>query len=311
MEIRSHSTFDRAEWSRLRSSVPLLLAEEELALLRGANEPMSIQEVEEICLPLVRLISLHVNAARSLSAVTDEFVGRETLPRPFIVAIAGSVAVGKSTIARVLKLLLSRSADHPRVDLVTTDGFLWPAEKLLMDGMMDRKGFPESYDVRRMIEFLAQARAGERASAPVYSHTSYDIVPEAFDIVEGPDILIFEGLNVLQIGDGVNRRHGAVFTAADFFDLSIFVDAESDVIEQWYVDRFLLLQQTRMQDPSSYFHHLAGASREEATAFAQRLWQKVNLPNLLENILPTRQRADVIIHKRADHTADRLLLRRI
>lgn len=311
MEIRSHSTFDRAEWSRLRSSVPLLLAEEELALLRGANEPMSIQEVEEICLPLVRLISLHVNAARSLSAVTDEFVGRETLPRPFIVAIAGSVAVGKSTIARVLKLLLSRSADHPRVDLVTTDGFLWPAEKLLLDGMMDRKGFPESYDVRRMIEFLAQARAGERARAPVYSHTSYDIVPEAFDIVEGPDVLIFEGLNVLQIGDGVNRRHGPVFTAADFFDLSIFVDAEPDVIEQWYIDRFLLLQKTRMQDPSSYFHHLAGASREEAVPFAQRLWQKVNLPNLLENILPTRQRADVIIHKSADHTADRLLLRRI
>lgn len=311
MEIRSHSTFDRAEWSRLRSSVPLLLAEEELALLRGANEPMSIEEVEEICLPLVRLISLHVNAARSLSAVTDEFVGRKSHPRPFIVAIAGSVAVGKSTIARVLKLLLSRSADHPRVDLVTTDGFLWPAEKLLVEGMMDRKGFPESYDVRRMIEFLAQVRAGERASAPVYSHTSYDIVPEAFDIVEGPDILIFEGLNVLQIGDGVNRRHGPVFTAADFFDLSIFIDAEPDVIEQWYVDRFLLLQQTRMQDPASYFHHLAGASREEAVAFAQRLWQQVNLPNLLENILPTRQRADVIIHKRADHTADRLLLRRI
>lgn len=311
MDIRSHSTFDRAAWSRLRSSVPLLLTEEELALLRGANEPMSIEEVEEICLPLFRLISLHVNAARSLSAVTDEFVGRETQRRPFIVAIAGSVAVGKSTLARVLKLLLSRWPDHPKVDLVTTDGFLWPSARLLRDGMMDRKGFPESYDVRRMIEFLAAARAGEVAKAPVYSHTSYDIVPDQFDVVEAPDILIFEGLNVLQIGDGVNRRNGPIFTAADFFDLSIFVDADPKVIEKWYVDRFLLLQQTRMQDSESYFHHLASATREEATQYAQRLWEKVNLPNLRENILPTRQRADVIIHKGADHRADRLLLRRI
>jgi type I pantothenate kinase len=311
MEILSHTTIDRAAWSRLRSSSPLMLSEEELDILRGANEPMSIQEVQEICLPLVRLISLHVNAARNLSAVTDEFIGRETKPRPFIVAIAGSVAVGKSTIARVLKLLLSRAADHPKVELVTTDGFLWPGEKLTRDGMMDRKGFPESYDVRRMIDFLALARAGQRATAPVYSHISYDIVPDKEEVIEGPDILIFEGLNVLQIGDGVNRSSGPVFNAADFFDLSIFVDAEPEVIERWYIDRFLLLQRTRMQDPASYFHHLADASREEATAFATRLWETVNLPNLMENIIPTRHRADVIIHKSADHTADYLLLRRI
>lgn len=310
MDLRSYSSFDRASWSRLRSSVPLLLGEEELAALRGANEPMSISEVEEIYLPLVRLINLHVIAARNLATVTDEFVGRPPHKRPYVIAIAGSVAVGKSTIARLLKLLLSRWPDHPRVDLVTTDGFLWPTAKLIEDDLMSRKGFPESYDVRTMIDFLSDVRSTGSGRAPVYSHLTYDIVAGAFDEVDQPDILIFEGLNVLQIGDGLGRRNGPVFTAADFFDLSIYIDAEPDAIERWYVDRFIVLQQTRMQDPASYFHHLASASHEEVVGYARRLWRNINLPNLIENILPTRLRADVVIHKNVDHSSDRLWLRR-
>lgn len=311
MDLRSHSTFDRAEWAALRYSVPLLLGETELAALRGANEPMSIAEVEEVYLPLVRLINLHVAAARRLASVTDAFVGRPAHKRPYVIAVAGSVAVGKSTVARLLRMLLSQWPDHPRVDLVTTDGFLWPSETLLGRGLMQRKGFPESYDVRRMIDFLADVCFTGSGAAPVYSHLQYDIVPGVFETIDQPDIMIFEGLNVLQIGDGVARGRSPVFTAADFFDLSIYVDAAPEHIEQWYIDRFLLLQQTRMQDPTSYFHHLANADPASVRAFATTLWRQVNLPNLIENIEPTRARADVVIHKRADHTADRLLLRRI
>jgi type I pantothenate kinase len=312
MELRSHSYFDRASWSGLRASVPLLLGESELAALRGANEPMSIGEVEDIFLPLVRLINLHVTAARALARVADEFVGRQAERRPYIIAIAGSVAVGKSTIARLLKLLLSRWPDHPQVELVTTDGFLWPTAKLTAAGLMNRKGFPESYDVRRMIDFLANVRAGDRAAAPVYSHLSYDIVPGEFHHVEQPDILIFEGLNVLQLGDGLARRgQEAVLTAADFFDLAIYIDADPADIERWYLDRFVLLQQTRMQDPASYFHPLAHAPADQVLAAARKLWHEINLPNLVDNIAPTRLRADVVLHKDANHAAHHLLLKHL
>jgi type I pantothenate kinase len=311
MEVNSHSTFTRESWSRLRASVPMLLDEADLAALRGTNEPMSIAEVEDVYLPLVRLINLHVSAARALATVTDDFVGRPPKQRPYVIAIAGSVGVGKSTVARLLQALLARWPDHPNVELVTTDGFLWPSAKLLEDGLMQRKGFPESYDVRRMIEFLAEVRASGEAQSPVYSHQSYDIVPGVFETIDHPDILIFEGLNVLQIGDGVSRGRAPVFTAADFFDLSIYLDAEPEDVERWYVDRFLVLQQTRMQDPDSYFHHLADAPHDAIVAFAKRLWREVNLPNLIENILPTRLRADVVVHKRGDHAADQLMLRRI
>jgi type I pantothenate kinase len=311
MRLEGYSCFDRENWSRLRFSVPLMLGERELAALRGTNEPMSIQEVEEIYLPLVRLLNLHVVAARGLAAVTDEFVGRPPQKRPYVIAIAGSVAVGKSTIARLLQLLLSRWPDHPKVDLITTDGFLWPSARLLEEGLMQRKGFPESYDVRRMIDFLAAVRSHGRGESPVYSHVSYDIVPGETAVVEQPDILIFEGLNVLQIGDRVSRGSAPVFTAADFFDFSIYIDADADHIAKWYIDRFLILQKTRMQDPASYFHHLADATHAETLSFAEHLWESVNLPNLTENIMPTRSRADIIIHKGADHSTDRLLLRRI
>lgn len=311
MDLSGFAIFSREEWSRLRSSVPMTLGETQLAALRGTNEPMSIAEVEAIYLPLVRLINLHVAAAKRLAEVTDEFIGRPPVHRPCVIAIAGSVAVGKSTVARLLRTLLSQWSDHPRVDLVTTDGFLWPREKLLADGLMQRKGFPESYDVKRMIDFLGHVRSAGTGSAPVYSHQSYDIVPGAFDQVDHPDILIFEGLNVLQIGEGVSRGLAPVFTAADFFDLSLYIDAEAENIERWYVDRFLVLQETRMQDPGNYFHHLAAVSRAEAQAYAEKLWREINLPNLMENILPTRMRADVVLHKGRDHDADSLWLRRV
>lgn len=311
MDSESHSVFTRAEWSRLRSSVPMSLSEAEVEALRGANEPTSMVEVEEVFLPLTRLINLHVVASRGLARVTDDFVGRPSWPRPYIVAIAGSVAVGKSTVARLLRALLSRWPDHPRVDLVTTDGFLFPTKELRERGLMDRKGFPESYDVKRMIAFLSDVRATGRATSPVYSHQAYDVLPGEEHVVDNPDILIFEGLNVLQLGAGVERANAPVFTASDFFDLSIYIDADERNIERWYLERFLLLQRTAFQNPASYFHHMAQVPLEETTAFAMELWNRINAPNLRDNILPSRSRADVVLHKQADHGFDWLKLRRL
>jgi len=311
MDSESHSVFSRAEWSRLRSSVPMMLNEAEVEALRGANEPTSMVEVEEVFLPLTRLINLHVAATRGLARVTDDFVGRPSWPRPYVVAIAGSVAVGKSTVARLLRALLSRWPDHPNVDLVTTDGFLYPTRELEKRGLMDRKGFPESYDVKRMIGFLSDVRATGRAVSPVYSHQAYDIVPGEENVVDRPDILIFEGLNVLQLGAGIERAHAPVFTASDFFDLSIYIDAEERNIERWYLERFLLLQRTAFQNPASYFHRMADVTLDQATGFAMELWNRINGPNLRENILPSRSRADVVLHKQADHGVDWLKLRRL
>ena len=311
MNLRTHTRFERAEWAALRANVPLTLSSQDLDLLRATNEKVSLHDVEEIYLPLARLISLHVGAARGLAQVTDNFVGRPPAPRPYVIAVAGSVAVGKSTVARVLHALLSRWPDHPRVELVTTDGFLWPTACLQQRDLMLRKGFPESYDMGRMIEFLVDVVAGGRAAAPVYSHETYDVVPGAAKEVDQPDILIFEGLNVLQIGDRPEGRSAPAFSASDFFDLSIYVDADPADIEHWYVDRFFLLQRTAFQRPSSYFHHLASASSDETMRYAISLWTGINLPNLIENILPTRPRADLIIHKRGDHRVDELMLRRL
>ncbi|SNS74232.1 pantothenate kinase [Sphingomonas laterariae] len=311
MESESHSVFSRAEWARLRSSVPMMLSEAEVEALRGTNEPTSMDEVEEVFLPLTRLINLHVAASRGLARVTDDFVGRPSWPRPYIVAVAGSVAVGKSTVARLLRALLSRWPDHPKVDLVTTDGFLFPTRELEKRGLMGRKGFPESYDVKRMICFLSDMRATGRAVSPVYSHQAYDILAGEEHVVDRPDILIFEGLNVLQLGAGIEKAHAPVFTASDFFDISIYIDAEEQNIERWYLERFLLLQRTAFQNPASYFHHMASVPLEESEAFAMNLWSRINGPNLRENILPSRSRADVILHKRADHGVDWLKLRRL
>jgi type I pantothenate kinase len=227
-----------------------------------------------------------------------------------VIAIAGSVAVGKSTTARLLRNLLARWPDHPNVALITTDGFLHPKEHLLAAGLMRRKGFPESYDVRKMIQFLTDIRETGKAISPVYSHETYDIVSNDHIRIDGPDVLIFEGLNVLQIGAGSKNIPAPVFTASDFFDFTIYIDAEQDNIEHWYMHRFMLLKRHAFIKPTSYFHHLANVPDEAARAFAQQLWREINLPNLTENILPTRGRADVVIHKDAEHSTDRLWLRR-
>ena len=305
----SHSHFTRAAWAALRSAVPLTLDEADLARLRGANEPISLEEVEAIYLPLTRLINLHVGAARGLARVTDDFLGRPAARRPYVVAIAGSVAVGKSTTARVLRALLARWPDHPNVDLITTDGFLHANAVLEARGLMARKGFPESYDVRRMIDFLSEVRAGQRAEAPVYSHHAYDIVADETQVIDRPDILIFEGLNVLQLGSGASAP--APFTASDFFDLSIYIDADEADIERWFQERFALLRRTAFKEPTAFFHALAAMPEAQAVTFAAEVWRTVNAVNLAENILPSRPRADVVIRKGPRHKIEDLWLRRL
>lgn len=312
-EYSAYEAFSRADWAALRSNTPLTLSEPDLQSLRGVNEHLSLTDVEEIYLPLSRLLNLHFRSARSLAGVKDEFLGRLVGSRPYVIAVAGSVAVGKSTFARVLRALLARWPDHPKVSLVTTDGFLYPNRILEERGLMRRKGFPESYDRKRMIEFLAALKAGASVvEAPVYSHQAYDIVPGRIEYVEQPDVLIFEGLNVLQTGTAEPGRMSAPsVVVSDFFDFSIFVDADEAHVQAWYVQRFLSLQQTTFRHPSSYFHHYKDLSVSEATKTAAKIWHDINLKNLRENILPTRERAHLVLSKRADHSVDRIRLRTI
>lgn len=313
-EFAAYIKYERDEWAQLRSNTPLTLSEEDLAQLRGANEAVSLKDVTEVYLPLSRLLNLHFRTARNLNGVKDEFLGRLVGKRPYVIGVAGSVAVGKSTFARILQALLARWPDHPRVALITTDGFLYPNKVLEERGLMGRKGFPESYDRRRMIAFLADIKAGkEEVTAPVYSHQAYDIVPGQLEVVRQPDILIFEGLNVLQTGGlepGGRSRTPSVIVS-DFFDFSMYVDAEESYIEPWYVARFLLLQQTVFQNPTSYFHHYKDLSPDEAREVARGIWRDINLRNLLENILPTRERANVIVRKRPDHLVGEVWLRQL
>ena len=304
-ESGAYDIFERYEWAALRDNTPLTLSNDDIASLRGVNEPISLTEVAEIHLPLSRLLNIQVAAAQSLSQSNDAFLGRLTARRPYIIAIAGSVAVGKSTFARILRSLLACWPDHPRVELVTTDGFLHPNRVLEQRGLMQRKGFPESYDLRRMLRFLADVKAGlPEVAVPVYSHLVYDIVSDRQEIVTRPDILIFEGLNVLQ-------SVAAPVVASDFFDFSIYVDAEEADIEAWYVERFLLLQHTAFSHPASYFRRYQGLSREEAESVARGIWRRINLVNLKHNIVPTRGRARLILHKRHDHSVGEILLRRL
>ena len=304
-DLPAYMTFGRREWAALRASTPLPLSDSDLAALRGLNEPIELDEVADIHLPLSRLLNLHVAASRNLGRVKDAFLGRPAGRPPYIVALAGSVAVGKSTLARVLRLLLARWPDHPVVEIVTTDGFLYPNRVLEERGLMRRKGFPESYDLRRMVRFLAAVKAGEPAvEAPVYSHLAYDILPGRRQIVRQPDVLIFEGLNVLQAG------LMAPTVVSDFFDIAIYVDAEEADIESWYVERFLILQRTAFQNPSSYFHHYKDLPPPQARVVARGIWRGINLVNLRENIFPTRMRADIVLRKRPDHTVGEIWLRR-
>ena len=310
-EYSAYIDFEREEWARLRSSTPLTLSEGDLASLRGVNDQVSMADVEDVYLPLSRLLNLHFRSARGLSGVKDEFLGRLVGNRPYVIAIAGSVAVGKSTFARVLQALLACWPDHPSVSLVTTDGFLYPLAELKERDLLSRKGFPESYDRRRMIQFLADAKAGKRRlTAPVYSHRAYDIVPDECLIIEQPDILIFEGLNVLQPATlDPTSRVAPSLIVSDFFDFSIYVDAAVEHIERWYIDRFLSLQRTVFQNPESYFHHYKDLNTEEATAVARKIWADINMVNLRDNIEPTRERANVVLRKAADHSIESLRLR--
>lgn len=304
-------TFTRDEWKALRANTPLLLSEAALVRLRGINEQVSLREVEEIYIPLSRLLNLHVAAVQHLYEARREFIGGPTPHKvPYVIGIAGSVAVGKSTFSRVLRAVLARWPDHPNVDLITTDGFLHPNRVLEERGLMNRKGFPESYDQRRLLRFLADVKAGvPEVSAPVYSHLHYDIVPNRAIEVRQPDILILEGLNVLQSPD--SQRDASRLFVSDFFDFSIFLDAEVARIERWYVQRFLRLRETVFQNESSYFHRYASLGEEEAIATAAHIWREINLVNLVENIGPTRERAQMVLEKGEQHAVQSVRLRRI
>ena len=310
MTVSRYTNFSRTEWARLRDATPLTLSEADLTELQGLNEQLSMREVEEVYLPLSRLLNLHVAATRELERVTDRFLGKTVAPNPYILGVAGSVAVGKSTTARVLRALLARWPDHPRVDLVTTDGFLHPNRVLEERGLMARKGFPESYDRRRLVRFVADLKAGApEVTAPVYSHLVYDILPGETQVVRQPDILILEGLTVLD-GSDVRSVDDSLFVS-DHFDFSIYVDAPEDFIREWFLQRFRRLRETAFRDPKSYFGKYAQLSDEEAQAFAGKVWEEINGVNLRENILPTRERAHLILEKGPDHAVGRVRLRRL
>ncbi|HET9943639.1 MAG TPA: type I pantothenate kinase [Terriglobia bacterium] len=303
--------FNKEEWGRLRAQTPLSLTEEDLVELRGINERISLEEVTLVYLPLSRLLNLYVAATQRLRQTTDTFLGALPSPVSYVIAIAGSVAVGKSTAARVIQALLSRWPNHPKVDLVTTDGFLYPNSVLESRGIMNRKGFPESYDLRALLQFLRDLKSGQPVlEVPVYSHEAYDIVPDKKKSIRQPDIVIIEGLNVLQTTDGRTGPAPRTFVS-DFFDFSIFIDAKEEHIRRWYVDRFLTFQKTVFQNPSSYFHRYAGLSREDATATAVQIWESINAVNLRQNILPTRDRAQLIIEKGEDHSVSAVQLRKL
>jgi type I pantothenate kinase len=301
----------REEWSQLRNNTPLTLTEADLALLSGINDSISLREVEEIYLPLSRLLNLYVAATQQLHAATQIFLGHSAAKVPYVIGIAGSVAVGKSTTSRLLQALLARWSNHPKVDLVTTDGFLYPNAVLEERGLMQRKGFPESYDRRRLVNFVTAVKSGEpRVDAPLYSHLSYDILPDQVQVIEQPDIMIVEGLNVLQTRSSSADPALPVFVS-DLFDFSIYVDAEEEHIRDWYVERFLTLRRTSFRDPVSYFHRYATLRDEEARRLALEIWERINGVNLRENILPTRLRARLILEKGPDHVIERVRLRKL
>ncbi len=302
-------SFDRAEWAELRNSVPMTLSEDDLKALQGINENLTMEEAVEIYLPLSRLLNLYVQARQSRNSVLQQFLNTEEHAPPFVIGIAGSVAVGKSTTARILKALLSRWENHPKVALVTTDGFLYPKKVLEERGIMHRKGFPESYDIKRLVEFVSDVKAGKpNLEVPVYSHITYDITDE-LKKVDRPDVLIIEGLNVLQSGMDYPHDPHRVFVS-DFLDFSIYVDAESETIEQWYVERFLKFRRGSFTKPGSYFSHYTQLSVDEAKSKAKEIWRNINGLNLELNILPTRERAHLILHKGANHLVDKVSLRK-
>ena len=310
-QYNPYRIISREQWARLRDDTPMTLEAGEIARLRSMHDRLDISEIEEIYLPLSRLLSIYVDATHRLYFAQRRFLGIQDRKMPYIIGVAGSVAVGKSTTARVLQALLARWPNVPKVDLVTTDGFLLPNAVLQREGLMEKKGFPESYDLPTLLRFLADVKAGRRpVRAPIYSHLVYDVVPNQSIEVDRPDILIVEGLNVLQTGR-LPRDGKAIPFVSDFFDFSVYLDADETVLKSWYVDRFLTLRSTAFRDPKSYFHRYSNLLDKEATETASSIWSRINLVNLHENILPTRQRADLILKKSESHLVEEVSLRRL
>jgi len=311
LDISPYRVFSRAEWAKLRADTPMTLKPAEIATLRSLNDRLDISEVEEIYLPLSRLLSLYVAATQRLFRAQQGFLGTEDAKMPYIIGVGGSVVAGKSTTARVLQALLARWPNVPKVDLVTTDGFLYPNAVLERESLMEKKGFPESYDLPALLRFLSDIKAGRRpVRAPVYSHLVYDVIPNQWVEIDRPDILIVEGVNVLQAGR-LPKDGKAVPFVSDFFDFSVYLDADEDALLSWYVNRFLALRGAVFADPKSYWHRYAGLSDQEAVATATSIWNRINLVNLRENILPTRPRADLILTKGESHEVEQVALRRL
>jgi type I pantothenate kinase len=304
--------FTAEEWADFRADTPLTLSADEVQRLRSLNDPIDLDEVRRIYLSLSRLLSAHVESSQMLFRQRKQFLNLSNDQKtPFVIGIAGSVAVGKSTTARILKELLSRWPSSPKVDLITTDGFLQPNAWLQKENMMDRKGFPESYDMPALLKFLSAIKAGQRhVPAPLYSHLTYNVLRDRFQVIDRPDILIFEGINVLQSRD-LPADGRIIPMVSDFFDFAIYIDADEQLIHRWYVDRFMRLRETAFRKPESFFHRYATISEESALAIAEGLWANINLKNLKKNILPTRPRADLILQKGENHFIEKVALRRL
>lgn len=303
--------FSRDTWRKFRKETPLTLTENDLATLHGQIEEVSLDEIADIYLPLSRLLNLYVAATQELYQVTGKFLGHSGPKVPYIIGIAGSVAVGKSTTSRILQALLSRWQNHPHIALVTTDGFLYPNAILQQRDLMNRKGFPESYDLPKLIEFLTDLKSGKsHLHVPIYSHHEYDIVPDKYEIIDRPDIVIVEGLNVLQVSPLKLEQKPRTFVS-DFFDFSIYVDAQTSIIKEWFMQRFKLFRQKAKNDPKAYFYHFANISEQEAYDFAEQVWTEINEKNLNENILPFRERANLILVKDKNHAVEKVYLRKI